>query len=68
MMRYNMVLVDILQIFLFFFLLFDLNGVYGKRLLLLHTTVQSDEMRYPAVGFCNGYYLPYNTRYQVVVT
>ena len=41
MMRYNMVLVEIYISFLF--LPFDLNGVYGKRLLLLHTTVQSDE-------------------------
>lgn len=29
MTQYNMVLVEILQIFLF--LRFDLNGVYGKR-------------------------------------
>lgn len=42
-------------------------------LLLLHTTVQSDEM-IPSCRFCNEYYylllclLLYYTRYQLVVT
>ena len=50
--RYNLVLVEILQRWLLFFLLpLDLNGVYCKHFTSLHTAVQSDEMRYPAVGF-----------------